>query len=145
MAKLYFQHHYTSNDFPSEIILISGAQETFLIFINIENCCSDSYFVETVILFFPPEFLKGLVHPKMKSSVINFSLTCHFKPERLSFIFRTLMKISFLSLHGRKQMEMDKISMFRSNLFCKHCSFVGQRRTDPRLSLGSPKVFFSIQ
>jgi len=26
--------------------------------------------------------------------------------------------------------------MFRSNLFCNHCSFVGQRRTGPWLSLG---------
>jgi len=43
MAKLNFQHHYSSHD-PSEIILIcgSGAQETFLI-IKVKNCCAAKY------------------------------------------------------------------------------------------------------
>ncbi len=43
MAKLIFRHHYSSLSvtYPSEIILIFlfGAEETFLIFVNVKKQC----------------------------------------------------------------------------------------------------------
>jgi len=41
---------------------------------------------------FAPEFsFKGLVHPKMKKIVINYSPACRFKTVRLLFIFGTIL------------------------------------------------------
>ncbi len=45
-SKLYFQHHYFSLQWSSEIILI----ETFLIIINVENSCAAQYCVENITL-----------------------------------------------------------------------------------------------
>jgi len=56
MAKLNFQHHYSSlqSRDPSEIILIGwfSTQEAFLIIINVENKLRSLIFVETMIHFF---------------------------------------------------------------------------------------------
>jgi len=55
MAKLNFQHHYSSlqSRDPSEIILIGwfSTQEAFLIIINVENKLRSLIFVETMIHF----------------------------------------------------------------------------------------------
>jgi len=39
---------------------------------------------------------KGLVHPKWKKSVINYSPSCHSEPVRLCLKFGTQMKIFWM-------------------------------------------------
>ncbi len=40
--------------------------------------------------------LKGIVHPKIKDSVINYSPACRSKPVRPSFIFRTQILMNYV-------------------------------------------------
>ncbi len=44
------------------------------------------------------DFFKGIVHPKKEYPVINYSPSCHSKPVRPSFIFRTQTKIFMMEI-----------------------------------------------
>ncbi len=44
--------------------------------------------------------LKGIVHPKMKNSVINYSPSCQSDPVRPSFIFRIQIKMLLIKSHN---------------------------------------------
>jgi len=65
----------------------------FLFIPNPRSCFTQNKTLELMLMAIMDGPLTGLVHPKMKNSVINSSTSCRSKPIRLSFIFGTQMKI----------------------------------------------------
>jgi len=91
------------------------------------------------------ETVPGMSHGYGSSSFSIYGIFCAESALRLLvWIENTahlVSKPAWLLQHPNRW-KWAILLMFRSNLFCNLCSFVGQRRTGPRLSLGSPKLFF---